>query len=376
MKRISSTLRHVHAVVTNRIRVHALTSIKPNDSVKAFRLLQRFGWRFYQVSSDSYVLECSAFLPKKCLLALEGATKASWSVVRANIFLQNSLPKSQIIADMLSEAFHLKASDIFLEISKDFASIKFRVRRVLTEQRVIPVEEGKGIVKALFALANLGQDDALYNREGHFSYEIDGKYIFFRLSFIASEISQSLVLRLLSEKLFPFEVNALCLPQDLGNCLNEIVRASHTGMILISGSTGSGKTTTAYTLAKLFAENGRKVISIEDPIEAELSNVIQSEIKATQGYSFCEAMNAILRQDPDVIMVGEIRDAETARAAFYASLSGYWVITTIHSECLQNVSFRCEELGITFSEFSDNVKLQIHQQWGKHDHPEFAWQKK
>ena len=86
-------------------------------------------------------------------------------------------------------------------------------------------------------------------------------------------------------------------------------------------------------------------------------------------------MTAILRQDPDVIVVGEIRDFETARAAFYASLSGYWVITTLHSESLQNVPFRCKELGISFSEFADNVRLQIHQQWGPHENPEFTWKK-
>ena len=223
---------------------------------------------------------------------------------------------------MLAKAFHTKASDIFLTLNKNFASLKFRIKRNLTEPEVLPLEEGKGIVKKLFALANLSQDNALYNREGHFHYEIDGKTVFFRLSFIASEIAQSLVLRLLSEELFPFTLASLTLPENLALYLEEMRNTLHVGMILISGNTGSGKTTTAYTLAKFFAKNGNKVISLEDPIEAEVEDIIQSEINVKKGYHFGDAMAAILRQDPNVIFIGEIRDSETARAAFYASLSG------------------------------------------------------
>ena len=334
------------------MRVRALINIKPNDSVAVFNLLQHFGWRYYQLRSDVYLLECGIPLPKKCLQALEKATGGSWILTLPNSLIKKDVPSKIERADILIEAFHLKASDVFLTVGKDFTSIKFRINRVLTEKKMIPLEEGKNIIKTLFALANLNQDNALYSREGHFYYEIDGKIIFFRLSFIASEISQSLVLRLLSEELFPFDLNALDLPRDLVTYLSEMISSSHSGMILISGSTGSGKTTTAYTLAKFFAENGRKVISVEDPIEAEIANITQSEIQEKRGYTFAGAMQAILRQDPDVILVGEIRDAETARAAFYASLSGYWVITTIHAECLQNVVFRCKELDISFSEFS------------------------
>ena len=375
MKQISSILQHVRAIVENRIRIHALISIKPNDSTSAFRLLQSFGWNYCQLDSGAYLLFCDIPLPKKCLDVLEKATHVPWLLASQNdLIFKQTIKGNSIVDNLLSQAFHTKASDIFLTLNKDFASLKFRIKRTLTEPKILPLEEGKSIVKKLFALANLAQDNALYNREGHFHYEIDGKTVFFRLSFIASEVSQSLVLRLLSEELFPFTLESLTLPKNLASYLEEIRNTRHSGMVLISGNTGSGKTT-AYTLAKSFAKNKNKVISLEDPIEAEVEDIIQSEINIKKGYHFSDAMVAILRQDPDVIFIGEIRDSETARAAFYASLSGYWVITTLHSETLSNVPFRCQELGISFSEFSDNVKLQIHQQWGSHDHPEFTWSK-
>lgn len=374
MKRISNILHRVRAAVVNRIRVRALTSIKPNDATAAFRLLQSWRWRYFQLDSGAYLLLCDIPLPKKCLDALERATRTAWLFTCNNNFtFKQKVQEESMVANLLVQAFHTKASDFFLTINKDFASLKFRIKRHLTEPEILSLEEGKCIVKKLFALANLSQDNALYNREGHFRYEIDGKIVFFRLSFIASETSQSLVLRLLSEELFPFTFSALMLPENLILHLQKMQNKLHSGMILISGTTGSGKTTTAYTLAKFFAENGSKVISLEDPIEAEVTSIIQSEISVTKGYRFKDAMTAILRQDPDVIVVGEIRDLETARAAFYASLSGYWVITTLHSESLQNVPFRCKELGISFSEFTDNVRLQIHQQWGSYEHPEFTW---
>lgn len=376
MKQISNILRRVRVIVENRIRIRALISIKPNDSTSAFRLLQSFGWYYFQLDSGAYLLSCDIPLPKKCLDTLEKATRMPWLFVHRNdLILKQITKENSIVSDLLTQAFQTKASDVFLTINKDFASLKFRIKRNLTEPEVFPLEKGKSIVKKLFALANLGQDNALYNREGHFRYEIDGKTVFFRLSFIASEVSQSLVLRLLSEELFPFTLDSLALPKPLASYLEEIRNTLHSGMILISGNTGSGKTTTAYTLAKFFAKNGNKVISLEDPIEAEVENVIQSEINVKKGYHFSDAMAAILRQDPNVILIGEIRDVETARSAFYASLSGYWVITTLHSETLSNIPFRCQELGISFSEFSDNVKLQIHQQWGSNDHPEFTWSK-
>ena len=380
MKRILSILRHVHAVVENRIRVRALTSIKPNDAHAVFCLLKKFGWNYFLLDPNTYLLICDKPLPQKCLDIFEKATHKTWLFTSQNIS-QESLLKSSLLTEnrlesILVQAFRLKASDVFLMLNKSFANLKFRIKRHLTEPEVLSLEEGKSIVKKLFALANLSQDNALYHREGHFRYEIGGKTVFFRLSFIASETSQSLVLRLLSEEVFPFDLKALNLPCALMTYLNEMVKSSRTGMILMSGSTGSGKTTTAYALAKFFAENGHKVISLEDPIEAEITSIIQSEISDPRGYRFKDAMAAILRQDPDVIVVGEIRDFETARAAFYASLSGYWVITTLHSESLQNVPFRCQELGISFSEFADNVRLQIHQQWGQDEHPKFTWEKK
>ena len=126
-------------------------------------------------------------------------------------------------------------------------------------------------------------------------------------------------------------------------------------------------------LADFLHKQGKKIIAIEDPIEIELSSLVQTEINPQQNYRIQDAMHAVLRQDPDVIVWGEIRDTETAQAAFYSSLSGYLVITTLHANDLAMVSQRCAELGIDFSVFKDNVKLQIHQQWTQAAVPQFEW---
>ena len=147
-------------------------------------------------------------------------------------------------------------------------------------------------------------------------------------------------------------------------------------MILISGATGSGKTTTLYALGKLLCQKGLKVISLEDPIEAEIDDWTQTEVDTKSGYTFENGLKAILRQDPNVILIGEIRDNETAKAAFYACLSGYLVVATLHAQHIERVAMRCHELDIDFNLFKDNIQLQIHQSWDdalKNDSPKFQW---
>lgn len=139
MKRISNILRRVRAIVENRIRIHALISIKPNDSTSAFRLLQSFGWCYFQLDSGVYLLSCDIPLPKKCLDVLEKATHMPWLFAHQNDLIFKQTPKEDsIVENLLAKAFHTKASDIFLTLNKNFASLKFRIKRNLTEPEVLP----------------------------------------------------------------------------------------------------------------------------------------------------------------------------------------------------------------------------------------------
>lgn len=377
MKRILNMIRHVHAGAVNRTRVRALTKLKPNDRRTALDVLAKHKFEYVAVGPSSYILLNTIALPNACLERLKEATGAHWSVLRNSKLLPNIPNKysNPLVEDLLRKAFELKASDIFLTKNDNGITICFRHKRQLKFHQNFEQSKYSHLLKSLLVLAGQTINDNLLPYEGHFRYDFHGEILFCRLSFVASKVSQSLVLRLLSEDLFPFDHQKLHLPDELQTFLQNFLQQAHlSGMILISGPTGSGKTTTAYALAKLLCQNNRKIISIEDPIEAELSELIQTEVKPGLGYTFNDALKAVLRQDPNVILLGEIRDAETAKAAFYASLSGYLVITTLHSDLLASVAFRCNELGVDFNVFRDNVKLQIHQHWNEAENaPHFEW---
>lgn len=377
MKQILSMIRHVRADAVNRIQVRALTNLKPNDGRTAFKVLTRHKIKYVSVGPASYVLINAVALPDICLERLKKATGAQWMRIHNSkelVSVQNKF-NNQLVENLLQKAFTLRASDIFLTKNSIGTAICFRHKRQLKSYQNFEQDKYGHLLKSLLVLAGQTINDSLAPYEGHFRYKFHGKLLFCRLSFVASSVSQSLVLRLLSEDLFPFDYSKLHLPEDLQRFLQNYCQQTNlSGMILISGPTGSGKTTTAYALAKLLKKNQRKIISIEDPIEAEQADMIQTEIRPQFGYTFADALKAVLRQDPNVILLGEIRDAETAQAAFYASLSGYLVITTLHAEHLDTVPFRCHELGIDFNVFKDNVKLQIHQHWcDTEDSPHFEW---
>ena len=379
MKQILNMIHHVHAGVVNRIRIRALTNLKPNSRQAAFDVLTRHKFQYTAVGSSSFLLLNAVTIPDTCLQRLKEATGADWALLhntKDSPSFRNYF-SNPLVENLLQKAFELKASDIFLTKNDAGTTIRFRQKRQLKFHQNFEQDKYGYLLKSLLVLSGQTFDDSLSPYEGHFRYDFHGKILFCRLSFVASKVSQSLVLRLLSEDLFPFDYNELRLPNDLQCFLQNYSHQSMiSGMILISGPTGSGKTTTAYAIARLLRKNHRKIISIEDPIEAEQNGIIQTEIKSQLGYTFDDALKAVLRQDPNVILLGEIRDKETAQAAFYASLSGYLVITTLHADSLPSVPFRCHELGIDFNVFKDNVKLQIHQHWNESTHsPQFEWEK-
>lgn len=377
MKQILNMIRHVHVDVVNRIRVRALTNLNPNDHQRAFDVLNRYKFKYIELGPSAYVLVNAVALPRICLERLKAATGADWGIVNSTEVLPQLQNKfnNKLVENLLQKAFHVGASDIFLTRNSNGTEICFRHKRQLKFRKNFEQDKYGYLLKSLLVLAGQTINDSLLPYEGHFRYNFYGKTLFCRLSFVASRVSQSLVLRLLSEDLFPFDYSKLHLPDDLQSFLqNFLQQANLSGMILISGPTGSGKTTTAYALAKLLRQDHRKVITIEDPIEAEQADMIQTEIRPQLGYTFNDALKAVLRQDPNIILLGEIRDAETAKAAFYASLSGYLVITTLHADLLESVPFRCNELGVDFNVFKDNVKLQIHQHWNETaNSPCFEW---
>lgn len=374
-------LRHVRTVLRKGIRSRVPMPTDSGDLPATLRFVQEQGWPYLQVGRRDFLLYTPKPLPESVLERLNRTSQACWTVCHQSALWEAMCAHSEDgytnhnsqVEALLEQAFALRVSDIFLTLNGEVSTLRFRQQRTLQAPIQMNGEKGAALLKSLLVLAHLNIDDTLREQEGHFRYTLRGKLVFCRLSYIASAVSQSLVLRLLSEDLFPFEITALHLPQPLQKEL--LSRSWDSGMILISGATGSGKTTTLYALGKLLHQQSKKIIAIEDPIEAEADLWLQTEVNPHGGYTFDVALKAVLRQDPNVLLLGEIRDKETAQAAFYASLSGYLVVTTLHAQSLEHVPIRCRELGIDMATFKDNIRLQIHQQWDSEAalSPTFTW---
>ena len=389
MKRITSTmLRAITAPITEAIHVRdalrqhrqirALKKLPPHHPQTAFETLRTAGLPFREAPSGCCMLCVDEVVFVSCLPYLERATDQRWILCTDASF---SNADTVDIADnfqvrrLLEEAYRLHASDCFITIAGHSASVGFRCQRMVRNTKALNHEDGLLLLRSFLVLGNLNFSETFENAEGHFRYDLNGQTLFGRISYLADTGTQSLTLRLLSEQTLPFQIDALCLPPQLCTLLKTDVARRRSGMILVSGPTGSGKTTTLYALGRLFAQQGLKIISLEDPVEAEIKDWIQTEIDVKNDFTFEEALTGTLRQDPDAVIIGEIRDPETASVAFYASLSGFLVLTTVHAQSLSLVPFRCKELGIDFDEFKDTVHLQIHQTWQTNEmpSPQFSW---
>ena len=343
MKRITnSMLRAVRAPITRAAHVrdaiklhrqlHALKKLPPHRPQAAFEILRACGLRFRE-TPDRCVLcvEDVAFV--SCLPYLERATECAWTLcTEPSLWNEDvvGISKNLHIRRVLEESIRLKASDCFVALAGRSALVSFRCRRMIQNIKELPYEDGLLLLRSFLVLGNLNFSETFENQEGHFRYNLNGRVIFGRISYLTDGGAQSLTLRLLSEQTLPFQIDALHFPPQLRAFLETEISKQRSGMILISGPTGSGKTTTLYALGRLFAQRGLKLISLEDPVEAEIDDWVQTEIDIKNDLTFEEALTGTLRQDPDSVMIGEIRDIETAKTAFYASLSGFLVLTPIH----------------------------------------------
>ncbi len=358
---------------------HALIRLKGKSQESVLRFIHKQGWYYSEIAPKVSILGIDKSLPQNYIERLEQILGCQLHVYvgPTNTLLNTEtcvFYKNTLLHSVLGKAYQLQASDIYLTIYPEKAVLKFKSKRTWVGNETFTFNVGEHLLKSFLVLAHLNFDITRRPQEGHFRYEYENKILFCRLSYLASTVTQSLVLRLLSEDLFPFSIKTLGLPNNLLHFIDHKLELN--GMILISGTTGSGKTTTLYALGKLLCQKGLKVISLEDPIEAEIDDWTQTEVDTKAGYTFENGLKAILRQDPNVILIGEIRDNETAKAAFYACLSGYLVIATLHAQHIDRVVMRCHELGIDFNLFKDNIQLQIHQSWDancKNNSPNFQW---
>ncbi|MFA7377409.1 MAG: GspE/PulE family protein [Patescibacteria group bacterium] len=257
----------------------------------------------------------------------------------------NEVNVSDIITLMLASAIKVKASDLHIEAEAKGVVIRLRIDGVLQEAAVIEKKKWEKIISRLKILAKVKINIENQPQDGRFSIFLEDYKIDVRCSFLPTAFGESVVMRLLDSKITALDIDGLGIrPEVLPLLKKEISKPN--GLILTTGPTGSGKTTTLYAILNNINKPGIKIITLENPIEYQLPGINQSQVDAKHNFSFAEGLRSVLRQDPNIVMVGEIRDLETAETAIQASLTGHLVLSTLHTNDAAGVIPRMIDLGV------------------------------
>lgn len=257
----------------------------------------------------------------------------------------NNGPVIQLINDLVTEAVDRGASDIHFEALESKAQIRLRIDGQLRHARYLTDKDRQAGVSRLKIMAGLNISERRRPQDGRIRMSIRGNSIDLRLSTLPTQYGESVVLRVLDQSRLTLDWEVLGFRPDQIATLTKLIRAPH-GIVLVTGPTGSGKTTTLYTALSQINAVDRKIITLEDPIEYSLAGINQVQIHPEIGFGFPEALRAVLRQDPDVVMLGEIRDAETAENAVRAALMGRLVLSTVHTNSALGAIDRLTDLGV------------------------------
>jgi len=291
-----------------------------------------------ELESELSVDEESVTLPSSV-----GKTPAEQSNTNTKII--EDAPVTKIVATILRYATEGNASDVHIEHMRDKIRVRFRVDGTLNTSLVLPIKVHSAVVARIKILSNMKLDEKRKPQDGRFSARIDGRKIDFRVSTFPAYYGEKIVMRILDQEKGVKKIEEMGLsPHNLALIREAIARPY--GLILLTGPTGSGKTTTLYSMLNEIDREGSNVLSLEDPIEYNIEGMSQSQVKPEIGYTFANGLRTALRQDPDVIMVGEIRDKETAELAVQAALTGHLVLSTIHTNTAAGVIPRLMDMGI------------------------------
>ncbi len=277
-------------------------------------------------------------------------------------------PIIKIVAVILNNAVEGNASDIHIENTGEKVKVRFRVDGVLYTSLVLPLAVFPGVVARIKILAKMRLDEKRKPQDGGFSAKISGRKIDFRVSTLPAYYGEKVVLRILDSERGVKPLESLGLSTEQKAMIKEALAKPY-GLILITGPTGSGKSTTLYSLLNELDREKSNVVSLEDPVEYHMPDMNQSQVMPEIGYTFAAGLRSILRQDPDIIMVGEIRDAETAQLAIQAALTGHIVLSTLHTNNAIGVVPRLIDMGIDPYLIAPTLILSIAQRLARKTYP-------
>ncbi len=259
--------------------------------------------------------------------------------------VSENAPVVQVVDSILIQAVRDRASDVHIEPSQDVIYVRFRIDGALKDVLELPVTMGIGLISRIKILAGINIVEKRRSQDGQFTKEIDGKDTDVRVATVATIWGEKCVLRILDKNRSVLRLGDLGMPTDTHETYSKLVRAPF-GMVLCAGPTGSGKTTTLYATLTEVSDRARNVMTIEDPVEFVFPKINQIQVNEQAGLTFANGLKSILRQDPDVILVGEIRDVETARIAVQSALTGHFVLSSLHGNDAVSALHRFLDMGI------------------------------
>ncbi|HDR2795437.1 TPA: type II secretion system ATPase GspE [Enterobacter asburiae] len=329
----NATLEHLLEVASAAPHCTHFTRLTPAQFTEKLEIL-------YQQNSESAQLIAEDINNSDDLSVLSDEIPVNEDLLNE----QSDAPVIRLINAVLSEALKEHASDIHIEVFEKTMSIRFRVDGVLRPVVQPNKKLAALLVSRIKIMARLDIAEKRLPQDGRITLKIGNRNVDVRVSTLPSQHGERVVLRLLDKTSLRLSLDRLDMSADDIRNLKHLIALPH-GIILVTGPTGSGKSTTLYALLSALNSPERNVLTVEDPIEYELEGIGQTQVNSRVDMSFARGLRAILRQDPDVVMVGEIRDAETARIAVQASLTGHLVLSTLHTNSASGAVTRLRDMG-------------------------------
>jgi general secretion pathway protein E len=259
--------------------------------------------------------------------------------------LASEAPVIRLVNIIMQRAVEARASDIHVEPFENRLKVRYRVDGVLQEVESPPARSTAAVISRIKIMAKLNIAERRLPQDGRIQLRVQGKELDLRVSTVPTSYGESVVMRILDRESIVFDFHQLGFTDRTLEPFKKVLELPH-GIMLVTGPTGSGKTTTLYTALQQLNTESRKIITVEDPVEYQLTGINQIQVKSSIGLDFTSALRAIVRQDPDVIMIGEMRDLETAKIAIQSALTGHLVLSTIHTNDAAGGITRMLDMGV------------------------------
>ncbi|VAW15277.1 General secretion pathway protein E, partial [hydrothermal vent metagenome] len=259
--------------------------------------------------------------------------------------LASEAPVIRLVNIILQRAVEARASDIHVEPFENRLKVRYRIDGVLQEVESPPARSTAAVISRIKIMAKLNIAERRLPQDGRIQLRVQGKELDLRVSTVPTSYGESVVMRILDRENIAFDFHQLGFTDRILEPFKKVLELPH-GIMLVTGPTGSGKTTTLYTALDQLNTEERKIITVEDPVEYQLTGINQIQVKSSIGLDFTSALRAIVRQDPDVIMIGEMRDLETAKIAIQSALTGHLVLSTIHTNDAAGGITRMLDMGV------------------------------